>query len=48
VPFYLFVPSGPAGTEFRLALRSIGWEHRQTLITPRTSRHPPTASGGNM
>jgi site-specific DNA-methyltransferase (adenine-specific) len=32
VPFYLFVPSGPAGTEFRLALRSIGWEHRQTLI----------------
>jgi site-specific DNA-methyltransferase (adenine-specific) len=32
VPFYLFVPSGPAGTEFRLALRAVGWEHRQTLI----------------
>jgi site-specific DNA-methyltransferase (adenine-specific) len=32
VPFYLFVPSGPAGTEFRLALREVGWEHRQTLI----------------
>jgi DNA modification methylase len=31
-PFYLFTPSGPAGTEFRLALRAIGWEHRQTLV----------------
>lgn len=31
VPFYLFVPSGPAGTEFLLALRQIGWRHRQTL-----------------
>jgi hypothetical protein len=31
-PFYLFTPSGPAGTEFRLALRAVGWEHRQTLI----------------
>lgn len=32
VPFYLFVPAGPAGTEFRLALREVGWEHRQTLV----------------
>jgi site-specific DNA-methyltransferase (adenine-specific) len=32
VPFYLFVPSGAAGTEFRLALRKVVWEHRQTLI----------------
>jgi site-specific DNA-methyltransferase (adenine-specific) len=32
VPFYLFVPSGPAGTEFLLALRAVGWLHRQTLI----------------
>jgi DNA modification methylase len=32
VPFYLFVPSGQAGTEFRLALRAVGWEHRQTLV----------------
>lgn len=31
-PFYLFTPSGPAGTEFRLALREAGWEHRQTLV----------------
>ncbi len=31
-PFYLFTPSGPAGTEFRLALRAVGLEHRQTLI----------------
>jgi site-specific DNA-methyltransferase (adenine-specific) len=31
-PFYLFIPSGHAGTEFLLALRAIGWEHRQTLI----------------
>ena len=32
VPFYLFVPSGPAGTEFLDALRQVGWRHRQTLI----------------
>jgi site-specific DNA-methyltransferase (adenine-specific) len=32
VPFYLFTPAGPAGTEFRLALRAVGWEHRQTLV----------------
>jgi len=31
-PFYLFVPSGPAGTEFLLALRAIGWRHRQSLV----------------
>jgi site-specific DNA-methyltransferase (adenine-specific) len=32
VPFYLFSPAGPAGTEFRLALREVGWQHRQTLV----------------
>jgi site-specific DNA-methyltransferase (adenine-specific) len=32
VPFYLFTPAGPAGTEHRLALRAVGWEHRQTLV----------------
>ena len=31
-PFYLFTPSARPGTAFRLALREIGWEHRQTLI----------------
>jgi site-specific DNA-methyltransferase (adenine-specific) len=31
-PFYLFAPSGPAGTEFLLALRTIGWKHRQTIV----------------
>lgn len=32
VSFYLFAPSGPAGTEFLLALREVGWQHRQTLV----------------
>lgn len=32
VPFYLFAPTGPAGTEFLLALRNVGWRHRQTLV----------------
>jgi site-specific DNA-methyltransferase (adenine-specific) len=36
-PFYLFTPAGPAGTEFRLALREIGWEHRQTLAWVKDS-----------
>jgi len=30
-PFYVAAPSGPRGTEFRLALRAAGWRHRQTL-----------------
>lgn len=29
--FYVFAPAGPAGTEFRVALRDIGWTHHQTL-----------------
>jgi site-specific DNA-methyltransferase (adenine-specific) len=31
-PFYVFAPSGSAGTEFRIVLREVGWDHRQTLI----------------
>ena len=29
--FYVFAPAGPAGTEFRLAIRDTGWAHHQTL-----------------
>src|SRR5581483_8412304 len=37
VPFYLFTPAGPAGTKFRLALREVGWQHRQTLVWVKDS-----------
>jgi len=37
VPFYLSAPAGPAGTEFRLVLRHIGWEHRQSLAWVKSS-----------
>jgi DNA modification methylase len=31
-PVYLFAPSGNAGTEFRLAIRDIGWRLEQELV----------------
>jgi hypothetical protein len=36
-PFYLFVPSGPAGTEFLVDLRAVGWRHRQSLVWAKDS-----------
>ena len=30
--FYVCAPAGPHGTEFRLALRKVGWTHHQTLV----------------
>jgi DNA modification methylase len=31
-PFYVFSPAGPLGLEFRLAIRSAGWQLHQTLV----------------
>jgi hypothetical protein len=30
--FYIFAPAGPRGTEFRLAVRDVGWQLHQTLV----------------
>jgi site-specific DNA-methyltransferase (adenine-specific) len=36
-PFYIFSPAGPAGTEFRLAIRDAGWNLRQELVWVKDS-----------
>jgi DNA modification methylase len=35
--FYVFSPAGPAGTEFRLAVRDTGWQLHQTLVWVKNS-----------
>jgi DNA modification methylase len=36
-PFYIASPTGPQGTDFRLALRAVGWRHRQSLAWVKNS-----------